>query len=270
MRPYFLNEILKLDTENLLCVVCYTPIYKWNDMFQHLKDKHQIELDLAYRKVIPFNLGVELKCALCSQLFINYMLLDGHMNSHYNNYVCGDCGDTFLTAPRLKSHMKIHLTGKYPCEQCGKVFKLEHYKKKHEAVVHKLTLYYKCAHCGMKFGSERERKNHVTEVHSDKVKIITCELCGKTFNWRHYFVSHMRKTHSHKKHACPNCEKRFVDKSDLDGHIAAKHNGVKKFQCTSCDRKYSSRPGLMMHLKKHKTCALAIANQSTEVEYVSS
>uniref|UniRef100_A0A2A4JDK3 Uncharacterized protein n=1 Tax=Heliothis virescens TaxID=7102 RepID=A0A2A4JDK3_HELVI len=245
MRPYWSNEILKLDIDNLLCTVCCVVINNWNDMFKHLKQKHNVLLDQAYTRVIPYILKPDLKCALCKESFSNYLHLDGHMNAHYNNYVCVDCGDTFLAQTRLKQHAKIHNVGKYPCSKCDKIFSLQKYRRKHEQLVHEQALKFKCLHCPEKFNGEYMRYLHCLEAHKEKVKIVTCELCGQTFSWRQHYLTHMRKKHY--QNSPPDLE------SDGQVEMVKNKQGEKKFECSVCPKKYTTLNSLKQHKKQHET-----------------
>ncbi|XP_026743965.1 zinc finger protein 583-like isoform X3 [Trichoplusia ni] len=252
MRPYWMNEVLKLDIDNLLCTVCCIVINNWNEMFRHLREKHNVHLDQAYTRVIPYVLRSDLQCALCKESFSNYMHLDGHMNAHYNNYVCDDCGVTFLAQNRLKQHVKIHNIGKYPCSMCKKVFSLEKYRRKHEETVHKQMCKFKCLYCPEKFTGEYVRHLHCLEAHKDKVKTITCEQCGKVFTWRQYYMNHMKKKHDNiRNYECDECDKKFFSNYELKDHVL-RHIGKKNYECGVCHKKYYSMLALKQHGKQHR------------------
>ncbi|XP_028029718.1 protein suppressor of hairy wing-like isoform X1 [Bombyx mandarina] len=254
MRPHSMNETLKLDINNLMCVVCCIPINDWNDMFRHLKNTHGTVFTYAHKRLIPYILNQEPDCVLCKQHFTNYVQLDVHMNSHYDNYVCDDCGQTFISAARLKNHSKKHDLGKYSCKYCNKVFTLKHYVKKHEAVVHKSKVHYKCYHCPERLPSDKERKEHIEANHREKVKEITCDICGKIFNWRQYYIGHLRKVHGDRKYACTACDKKFAQRDDLKRHIEARHKGLQRIKnhiCPVCDKRYSSKSALVTHFRIH-------------------
>lgn len=208
MRPHCMNEILRVDVENLLCVVCCTVIDDWNAIFQHLKS-HDVELDQAYKRVIPYSLNSSNQCALCQEKFSTYMILDTHMNTHYSNYVCGDCGDIYLTAARLKKHMESHVANP------SKVI----WNK--ESLLKKLTSY-KCPHCPARFPTQSDKQRHLLSRHKDKVAVLTCGLCGKSFNWNRSYTSHMRNVHS-EKYQCSMCGKIFGRENDLKAHEMSKH-----------------------------------------------
>ncbi|XP_048003506.1 gastrula zinc finger protein XlCGF57.1-like isoform X2 [Leguminivora glycinivorella] len=268
LRPLWLNEILKVDIENLLCTVCCTALLTWNDMFKHLTEKHNLIFEEAYTRVIPYILSPEIHCALCKTRFPNYHHLDAHMNAHYNNYVCSECGDTFLASSRLKKHLKIHDTGRFVCDECGKVFTLDKYRKKHVELVHKLEHKIQCLYCPEKFLNTYPRHLHVLEHHKEKVKSITCELCGRIFDWRPYFLAHVRRTHNNEKnYSCTVCNRRFFLKTELKRHEMAAHLKVKpkcravaqlpnpkpgKYACSFCGKQYSNKNCLITHFNTHE------------------
>lgn len=264
MRPFYFNEILKLDIVNLTCTVCCTPIDSWNDMFTHLKELHDVELDQAYTRVIPYLLNEKLLCALCNEKFPAFHVIDGHMNAHYSNYICDDCGDTFLAESRLKKHVENHSVGKHPCSECGKVFSLDKYRKKHFDNVHSGEPKTKCVYCNQKFKGDYARHQHVLEQHKEKIKKTTCEECGKEFQWRPYYLKHMRLMHKkkEKKHKCNLCDKSFKMNYELKNHMDW-HKGSSDHVCAICQRKFTSKAYLQKHYGLHFEDGGAIVIETT-------
>ncbi|CAG5057388.1 unnamed protein product [Parnassius apollo] len=251
MRPHWLNEVLRIDIHSLHCTVCCTILPTWNDMFRHLEDVHEVFLDEAYNRVIPYILARELKCALCEEAFPNYHMLDGHMNAHYSSYICYECGDTFLSANRLNKHVEVHSTGRFPCEVCGKVYNLKKYMRKHFVIVHGQKDQYKCTYCPERFSRAFQRHQHVLEKHKEMVKIRTCEICGKTFDWMPYFWAHMRRKHGKKRnYKCKQCDKSFLMKYQLRDH-QEKHLEERNFVCDVCSERFKTKAGLVRHCQLH-------------------
>ncbi|CAH2251414.1 jg6011 [Pararge aegeria aegeria] len=169
------------------------------------------------------------------------------MNLHYSNHICYACGDTFLSTSRLEKHLLVHKTGCFPCKMCDKVFSLEKYVSKHYSLVHEPKCTTKCLYCPEKFIGPLQRHAHVCEKHADKVKTYTCELCGKVFTWRAYFLAHMRKRHhGEKKYKCQFCPKMFLMQYELKSHLVT-HTRERKFVCGECGESFSR----MQALKKH-------------------
>ncbi|CAH0730168.1 unnamed protein product, partial [Brenthis ino] len=247
MRPQWLNEVIKLDVEDLHCKICLTMLPDWNNLFVHLGVNHDLEFDMAYTRIIPYALSSDLKCFLCKQNFHNFGHLDSHMNNHYSNYICYECGDTFLSASRLDKHLNVHKIGNHPCDYCEKVFKLEKYKAKHVSLVHIQESTVKCLYCSEKFVGIFQRHIHVTEHHKEKVKYMTCEYCGNSYTWKPYFLAHMRRKHgAEKKYKCKHCEKCFLMKYELKNHMV-RHTGEKNFICGLCGLGFTRMVGLKRH-----------------------
>nr|XP_034838042.1 zinc finger and BTB domain-containing protein 17-like [Maniola hyperantus] len=248
MRPQWMNEVIKLDVKDLHCIQCRTPLPDWNDMFVHFAETHHIGFDEAYTKIIPYALTSDLNCVLCHDSFHNFGHLDAHMNEHYSNYICYECGDTFLAANRLDKHLTVHKVGSFPCKLCDKEFKLERYLAKHCALVHRQERKCKCLYCDEKFVDQFNRHKHVTEAHKDKVKTITCEVCGRVFTWKSYYVAHVRKRHSGvKNHKCPHCSKAFLMRHELVNHLVV-HTGVRNYVCL-CGESFKRANDLRRHVQ---------------------
>lgn len=252
LRPIWMYEVLRIDIQDLECQSCYTRIGGWNEMFIHFHEIHGVNFDLAYTKLIPYKLDNDLHCALCNEKFENFQHLDTHMNAHYNNYVCAECGDTFVSETRMKKHMMIHETGRFPCEECGKVFPLKKYMTKHYLMVHEQKKMFKCLYCPERFSSEYIKHNHVLEKHQEKVRVITCEICGKVFNWRPYYLAHVRKTHSKVlKYNCDYCAKSFATRHECKSHIMRHTGEGKKHECSVCQKRFITAQELKSHSKVH-------------------
>ncbi|XP_045502035.1 zinc finger protein 93-like [Colias croceus] len=251
MRPYWLNEILKLDVDNLACNLCETKLPDWNGMFQHFSNEHEIEFDEAYTRVVPYIISDNIRCVLCHEAFNNFHQLDGHMNAHYNNYICYECGDTFVASSRLEKHVQVHSKGKFPCDECGKVFSLQKYRVKHTNLVHRQNVL-KCQFCPEKFSTAVLRQLHHVEKHKDQIKEYTCEFCGTVFNYKPKFIKHLQRKHSiEKNNKCDVCDKSFIKKYELRLHML-RHKQNKKYVCTVCGEGYRRKANFNNHFKIHQ------------------
>lgn len=252
MRPAWVNEVLKLDVKDLECTTCNIEISDWNNLFVHFAEAHDLEFNEAYTRIIPYCLEADLKCILCLEEFQNFGQLDGHMNSHFCNYICYECGDTFLAASRLDKHLKVHKVGKYPCHLCDRVFTLDVYRSKHISLVHVQESLIKCLYCSEKFVGTFQRHLHVSEVHPDKVRVLTCEYCGKCFTWKPYFQVHKRRKHGlgEKKFECAQCGKKFLMNYELRNHMTS-HSTDKNYVCGLCGKAFKRLVYLKQHWKQH-------------------
>ncbi|XP_052745590.1 zinc finger protein 26-like isoform X2 [Bicyclus anynana] len=249
MKPQWLNEVIKFDIKDLQCTECMLTLHDWNNMFVHFAETHDIGFDEAYTRVIPYSLTSDLQCVLCHEKFANYGLLDIHMNLHYSNHVCFKCGDTFLSVSRLDKHMTTHKTGNFPCTKCDKSFSLNYYLTRHVNLVHNQKTP-KCVYC--KKNVEGPMHLHISEEHSEKVKPLTCEVCGKVFTWKPYFVAHMRRNHiGVKKYKCEHCPKKFIKPYELKTHSITHTRLSRLFECGACKATFNSITSIKKHISVH-------------------
>ncbi|XP_052745623.1 gastrula zinc finger protein XlCGF8.2DB-like [Bicyclus anynana] len=249
MKPQWMNEIIKFDITDLHCTECLLMLPDWNNMFVHFAETHDIGFDEAYTRVIPYSLTMDLQCVLCHNNFANYGLLDAHMNLHYSNHICFKCGDTFLSVPRFEKHLMVHQTGIFKCPKCDKVFALKKYMTKHFTLVHKQKTA-KCVYC--KMNVEGPMHLHVSEKHSEKVKQFTCEVCGKVFTWKPFFLAHMRRRHKGiKKFKCEYCPKMFLMPYELKTHLIT-HTRARLFECGECKATFNNITAMKKHISVHK------------------
>lgn len=72
---------------------------------------------------------------------------------------------------------------------------------------------------------------------------LSCDLCGKTFNCKAKFLTHLKTLHMTKLFDCDFCGKKFTWKNELRSHIRM-HN--KKTKCQVC---YSLVSNMKTHIK---------------------
>jgi uncharacterized Zn-finger protein len=63
-----------------------------------------------------------------------------------------------------------------------------------------------------------------------------------------------------KKYGCDLCDKKYASKIDLKYHLKKIHGKLIQFECSLCDEKYDQRKHLMAHIKEvHQTPELTAA-----------
>ena len=76
------------------------------------------------------------------------------------------CGKSFHKKSYLAQHIaSIHEgTAKYPCEQCGKIFKAKEAVRRHQKYAHE-GLNFECKMCGKSYSQPNNLKLHLRKAH---------------------------------------------------------------------------------------------------------
>ncbi|XP_065226053.1 uncharacterized protein LOC135849508 [Planococcus citri] len=148
----------------------------------------------------------------------------------------------------------------------------------------KVTREFRCFFCKDKFETWKSRHLHISNVHAEqdgltieflfgkKVKleededvakleeddatdsaasneIITCRICSENVSTSVSFLEHLRFVHGIKRRncVCPTCLVDFGNLDDYQEHIQRVH----PYECMTCGKKFHTRPGYMLHQKRH-------------------
>ncbi|XP_058178799.1 zinc finger protein 567-like [Anopheles ziemanni] len=88
-------------------------------------------------------------------------------------------------------------------------------------------------------------KRHMLEVHQIARTYLQCPLCSKRIFLHYKLWQHIEYHDNPEKYRCTKCGETH---QDLEVHMHNKHM-EKRFQCTDCDRRYSSAHRLATHAK---------------------
>lgn len=184
--------------------------------------------------------------------------------SNTNNiFTCSRCTSTFKRSKESLAHMltdHIHELDEFldKCHHCSKSFPniytlQKHLKSQCENKAKKLT----CTSCNLKFMWLDSMAKHMDFEHpgTEKIKLYTCELCGKAFSRSEHLERH-RKTHnpSEKKFECTVCQKKFNRKDNLRSHMKIhkdNRDDEDKHLCIYCGRAFSNSSNLIVHMRRH-------------------
>ena len=106
---------------------------------------------------------------------------------------------------------------------------------------------HKDADCGSLFKGRRMYKKRSNSGHGG----FACSRCPRTFVSKGGRTEHMK--HIHEKQArykCDYCGKGFTNLSRCSDHLAL-HTGVKQHACTICQKQFTFRDTLKIHVLKH-------------------
>lgn len=248
------HELIKIDITELGCKLCIIGFTDMTDLKRHLVTKHSVNIQLNSQDgLLPFRITKNsFPCAVCGENFDEFTTLNHHMNVHYQNFICEQCGAGFMTPDRLRTHAFTHEMGSFPCHACDKVFRSMNAKNEHYSIVHKKVKRHRCPHCPETFHNYFQRNKHISSFHGMKLKEFKCTLCPKVFTSSGKLGVHTRTVHlKMKRHACDLCEWKFYSKSELKDHMI-RHGGERKFQCNICKKAYARKCTLREHMRIHE------------------
>ncbi|XP_050676818.1 PR domain zinc finger protein 5-like isoform X5 [Leptidea sinapis] len=245
------HDMLKVDITDIGCKLCNTIMKDFSSLKIHLCEAHK-KIVSSEDGLLPFKVTKDtFDCVLCTEKFSEFKTLNQHMNIHYKNFICDQCGTGFITPGRLRTHTFSHEAGSYPCNSCDKVFRSMYSKNEHYATVHKQVKRHRCPHCQETFRNYFQRNKHVSSVHGMKIKEFKCASCTKVFSSSGKLGVHVRTVHlKMKRHACDLCEWKFYSKSELKEHMV-RHSGERKYHCGVCKKAFARKYTLREHTRIH-------------------
>lgn len=85
---------------------------------------------------------------------------------------------------------------------------------------------------------------------SARDKSFKCQLCHRSFNYKHVLQNHMRTHTGEKPFGCIECGKRFTRDHHLKTHIRL-HTGERPYQCKQCNQTFVQVANLRRHMRVH-------------------
>ncbi|CAL4174548.1 unnamed protein product [Meganyctiphanes norvegica] len=136
--------------------------------------------------------GINCKCTICGQYFVNKKGLNTHMRKKHEELKCEDCNTEFKTLAGLKNHMNK---------------------------VHSSTEIYSCPKCEYKCGTEMDLRRHLS-VHEPK-KQFSCLECEVSYDDNDDLMSHILSMNhtGDKPFSCTKCKAQFLTTAGLNIHM---------------------------------------------------
>ncbi|XP_075987484.1 uncharacterized protein LOC142984058 [Anticarsia gemmatalis] len=176
-----------------------------------------------------------------------------HEKVDENNFKCKGCLKVYPSIVQLKQHyLRMHAPKDFKCSQCSRsfgstLFLNRHIKESHCTVV--------CSQCGKTYTNIFSLRHH-ERSHKQR---LTCQTCGKVYKGKQAFNHHIeqkmcaktRKSNAEAKFVCDYCEKKYSQKTALSVHIRLEHENGRALVCDWCSKKFSSMSKLQDHVVKH-------------------
>ncbi len=112
----------------------------------------------------------------------------------------------------------------------------------------------RCKTCFSLFSNIGNLNHHILDVHNpDAARIHKCEFCTKSYKKRLLLDDHIAAVHQGKrKYGCRICNATFTCMGNRGRHEKSVHGSQeKKFKCTQCSRAYLNEANLKRHFKTH-------------------
>ncbi|KAL0853006.1 hypothetical protein ABMA27_012787 [Loxostege sticticalis] len=246
------GEPVKVNMLDYNCKICKDTISDFEHLKHHLISKHKLPIDFENDMIWPFKITAhEFGCPMCGILLEQYGQLSKHINEHFDNFICTQCGARFATEFRLRRHGSSHEDGAYPCDRCDKLFKTTESRLNHFQRIHMKVKKNKCMYCEESFGDYTQKLVHLHVVHGLKRKEYKCSFCPKVFKKSSVLRSHERSVHIQlDKFICDFCGYTCYDKKHMVDHMI-RHTGVRKYICQVCGKGYARAYTLTEHMRIH-------------------
>lgn len=251
-RPF---SNVKMEVTELRCELCLMRMTSLDHLCDHLLQNHNKPIISKHGiGVTPYYLvGKEYKCTHCEETFVLFSKLNSHLNKHYPNCICFQCGKAFSSVNRLKSHLLIHdsaPTTQFKCTKCDLVFTTRVLKNNHTTQKHGPQFRYRCPYCKDTFKNYADRGRHLKIAHDKKIE-YPCNLCPAVFAMCNQRTKHIKQVHTGiKTFGCTFCSYKFVTAAQLRSHMI-KHGGERKYQCEVCKKAYARTKTLREHMRIH-------------------
>lgn len=246
---------LKVDVTELRCRICNEEFCTLDDAAVHLSGEHYKQFNFSVDLgVYPFHMdGTKLSCGVCNHRAPNLRSLSRHVQKHFLQYMCENCGKEFCTNTSLVHHVRFSCSklndNQKRCKKCRKIVVKsmeEHFKESENCKQHI------CNSCGERLATWKLKQAHMEEMHSISRKKYPCPECVLVFPTANRLRNHFITVHTDDFFACPHCGLRFDTRHKFNRHLII-HTGEKSFVCDVCSKAFNRQSTLNQHMWIHSS-----------------
>ncbi|XP_055627776.1 transcription factor grauzone-like [Toxorhynchites rutilus septentrionalis] len=164
---------------------------------------------------------------------------------------CKACSQNFATFKQFKLHYSaVHnQRGYVTC--CNSRF-YDITRLREHIRVHMDPATFHCSDCKRNFCSKTTLLSHRLLLHlPNDQRSFSCELCPKKFAKQYHLKTHMLTHKTVKDFPCQNCDKQFSSKGALTIHLKNIHRRANEGMCDICSKVLKSRSALTVHRAEH-------------------
>ncbi|XP_050421294.1 zinc finger protein OZF-like, partial [Adelges cooleyi] len=211
-------------------------------VLKRLKIKHE---NVETEVIEPQPLDVQF---ISNEVFTaeEYLVKNEGDNTNDIHFPC-KATDTTNNIIKTNSEENIHKIRRFDCNICHRRYSTKSHIIRHIAKSHSTTSMEK------KVPQKNEvnhRNSRIKGYTRNKVDLLNCGICLKTFSSKSSLRTHWRIHTDEKPFKCDVCAKTFSQKTNLETH-ARIHTGEKPFKCNVCAKTFSQRVYLNNHKRIH-------------------
>ena len=204
----------------------------------------------AFKRHMRNNHSPKVRCKYCDKLVTRHQMASHVKSKHENNMVtCDKCGKKLSSDKRLKEHLLlVHDHADFQCEQCGKKLMTKSGYNRHLLEHDNPKEVFKCTRCNFAFRDKGGLAKHMKKHQI----IFICSICEDVFTAKDNLHAHLNEKHSinaeENPYPCPLCRAPNAYLKQLNDHIFVEHKVPKEHQCQTCDKLFTTKAILTMHM----------------------
>lgn len=183
-------------------------------------------------------------------------------STHTSAGYCDLCNKNFIRRTNYKQHME----SKHPNVPLKPMDGPTDYRINPVQLKRTISSW-ECYMCHRDFAQNDGLREHFHVKHTSVP--VLCTICGKQVKTKSYLRRHMEKHNKERSHACDKCDKRFTSRRGLLSHRKKVHNVFVGGKCKYCSKEFGHRDELQEHIKSHtleeKQYACSMCNFVTPV-----